>query len=664
MAQQVYRIPPPQPYQAPKAVVVSSSGAQTYTYVGSGGLTFAGSATLLKIKAYPAGAVDARISTTQAANLKGFWKLTETSGASLADSSGNGKSLTPTGTYTLDQDMGSGGFRGVSFGGGYADIADSIFGAAATEVTLMSFVKSASSTQNNKIVCGWGNGNSPFDPRFFMGTGANGGSYTQNGDQLRGQITSDQDNLYFGANADVTPSTGPFNNSLHHICMTFVRSTRVAKLYVDGVEKYSLTCAAGAATDTYNFVGFSLARFYGLSGNEFSGILSRTAAWNKALTSTEISDISSATPGAGLTFGGSAATTKIKAYAPSGGLTLAGSATTTKTKAYAGSGGLTLAGSATLVKVKSYTASGGMTLGGAATLSKEKIYTASGGITLGGSAGLVKVKIFPASNTGFAFAGAATSSFSSLYTYAGSGGFTFAGAADLTKIKVFTASGGITFAGSADLSKEKVFVASGGIVFAGSAALAKTKAFAGSGGIVFGGSADLLKIKSYLASGGVQLGGAATTSFQGFGTTTYTYVGSGGLTLGGSAATSFVAATVTQPEETQAQTISGGSEWVRPRRSNELWRLLNRPPEPKPRIWEYRGSGSLRLNIRRGGRYAFDPIPPSLYEYDGDITLRISGAAKVKYHDQGALIRRLDEQFLMNEFEDLELIEEEELLCV
>lgn len=59
-----------------------------------------------------------------AASPLGYWKLDETTGTTISDSSGNGRNGTISGTYTLAGQAGPGSAVGISFGGGVIDIAD------------------------------------------------------------------------------------------------------------------------------------------------------------------------------------------------------------------------------------------------------------------------------------------------------------------------------------------------------------------------------------------------------------------------------------------------------------------------------------------------------------------------------------------------------------
>jgi hypothetical protein len=150
------------------------------------------------------------------------------------------------------------------------------------------------------------------------------------------------------------------------------------------------------------------------------------------------------TPSGGITFAGSAALAKIKAFLPSGGISFAGVAAVSKTKAATVSGGLTLGGSATLAKIKVPAVSGGATFGGTAVVSKLKVYAPTGGAAFSGVAPVAKVKVFTPTGS-VVFAGAAATSLTgpgaATYTYVGTGGLTFGGAAALVKVKVPVASG-------------------------------------------------------------------------------------------------------------------------------------------------------------------------------------------------------------------------------
>src|SRR5262249_4936204 len=61
------------------------------------------------------GSFAAVILATESANLKGYWKCHETSGTTLADSSGNSKDLTITGAINTNYWLGESGEQGTCF---------------------------------------------------------------------------------------------------------------------------------------------------------------------------------------------------------------------------------------------------------------------------------------------------------------------------------------------------------------------------------------------------------------------------------------------------------------------------------------------------------------------------------------------------------------------
>ena len=61
------------------------------------------------------GSFAAVILATEPANLKGYWKCDETSGTTLADSSGNSKNLTIVGTINTNYFLGESGEQGTCF---------------------------------------------------------------------------------------------------------------------------------------------------------------------------------------------------------------------------------------------------------------------------------------------------------------------------------------------------------------------------------------------------------------------------------------------------------------------------------------------------------------------------------------------------------------------
>ena len=92
------------------------------------------------------GSFAAVILATEPANLKGYWKCNETSGTTLADSSGNAKNLTITGAINTNYWLGESGEQGTCFRtdgvAGYASRNDSVIPSLnSTNFTLFALFK-------------------------------------------------------------------------------------------------------------------------------------------------------------------------------------------------------------------------------------------------------------------------------------------------------------------------------------------------------------------------------------------------------------------------------------------------------------------------------------------------------------------------------------------
>ena len=194
------------------------------------------------------------------------------------------------------------------------------------------------------------------------------------------------------------------------------------------------------------------------------------------------------------------------------------------TYSHASTGGITTGGTAIASIIKAVTVTGGTTLGGSAKTATVKAFFSFGGIVTGGAAVTSKVD-------------AATS----VYMHVASGGVLLAGAAKVSTVKSTVSSGGISVSGSADIIQIKQYLAGGGITTGGSAVTQKVAAgtniytHTASGGTSVSGQAKVIQIKDYLSSGGTATGGAAITKKVAAATSTYQHVSSGGVSLSGSA---------------------------------------------------------------------------------------------------------------------------------
>lgn len=204
-------------------------------------------------------------------------------------------------------------------------------------------------------------------------------------------------------------------------------------------------------------------------------------------------------PAGGIAFAGSADVARliVHSYDASGGITFAGAASTQKEKVYTPAGGITFGGDGAAQFVSAgaheWTGTGGIAFAGDAGLVVEKVPVPAGGLMLGGAATIERIVNYEyMPSGGIAFAGTADTSYLTIWTVTASGGIAFDGSGSPLKERVPVVAGGVVFAGTATTSHLTIWsvTPAGGLILAGSADTLKEKIPAVAGGIIFAGDAS------------------------------------------------------------------------------------------------------------------------------------------------------------------------------
>ena len=221
------------------------------------------------------------ILATEPANLKGYWKCDETSGTTLADSSGNSKDLTITGAINTNYWLGEAGEQGTCFRtdgvAGYASRNHAVIPSLDnTNFTLFALFKggtdfgvaaalaiSNSSTNNDRAQIG-----------EFSTT-------SQASAQARGHSTVMASGFSGGT---------AFDGSWHSVA--FRRNGTAFELFVDGISVASTT-ATLATGSTCNRTTLMHKLTSGTTGYA-KGSIQHAAIWNTALSDSEIMAIQAA----------------------------------------------------------------------------------------------------------------------------------------------------------------------------------------------------------------------------------------------------------------------------------------------------------------------------------------------------------------------------------
>ncbi len=198
----------------------------------------------------------------------GLWHFDETSGSTAADSSGNGRTITLSGTYTHS----SGHLNnGTTFNGstGYGSVNWSILtGSAARSVSLWF----KTSTTSNATFVSWG--------------GSADGTLSKVGIQS-GQIGffGSANNLSTSCSTAVT--TGNYaNGQWHHLAVSFNQLLVTTELYIDGVRIIARSNSPNTSSSQL-FVGRSV------NGGDFlNGSLDEVAIYDRNISAQEVATIS------------------------------------------------------------------------------------------------------------------------------------------------------------------------------------------------------------------------------------------------------------------------------------------------------------------------------------------------------------------------------------
>jgi len=227
------------------------------------------------------GSFVAVILSTEPANLQGYWKCDETSGTTLADSSGNSKNLTITGAINTNYWLGESGEQGTCFRtdgvAGYARRNEAVIPSLDNQdFTLFALFK----------------GNADFN---VQGALAVTNSLTKLDRAEIGQNKPAQQAFGQAKGKTATGSTltggTAFDGSWHSI--TFRRSRNAYTLFVDGVRvsSVSATPALGSVSDRTSVM-------HPIKGGEITqyakGSIQHAAIWNIALSDSEIMAIQTA----------------------------------------------------------------------------------------------------------------------------------------------------------------------------------------------------------------------------------------------------------------------------------------------------------------------------------------------------------------------------------
>jgi len=220
------------------------------------------------------------LSTVQGKSPSLIWLLNESSGTTAADSSGNSKTGTYTGGYTLSQTgPGTGnGATAVNGTTGYIVSASSPVGniTTSTDTTIECWCKFTALTAD-MVIAGL-TSNSSTNPLFWIKT---------NGLSPKGvyvQYRNDAGTLSGGTG---TASGGNCNDgNWHQVVTTLKGSTGAMKMYVDGAQVGStVTATVGTTTLTRFAVGAGVRTSV---ANYFTGTVACAAVYASELTSSSI----------------------------------------------------------------------------------------------------------------------------------------------------------------------------------------------------------------------------------------------------------------------------------------------------------------------------------------------------------------------------------------
>ena len=227
------------------------------------------------------GSFAAVILATEPANLKGYWKCDETSGTTLADSSGNSKNLTITGAINTNYWLGESGEQGTCFRtdgvAGYASRNDAVIPSLDnTNFTLFALFK----------------GDTDFN---VQGALAISNSSTANDRAQIGEFSTTSQAFGRARGNSTVMASGfsggtAFDGSWHSVA--FRRNATAFELFVDGISVASTT-ATLATGSTCNRTSL-MHLIYGATTGYAKGSIQHAAIWKRALSNSEIMAIQTA----------------------------------------------------------------------------------------------------------------------------------------------------------------------------------------------------------------------------------------------------------------------------------------------------------------------------------------------------------------------------------
>src|SRR6516162_995013 len=271
--------PTPTPTPTPSAIPTPTATA-TFTPTATPSATATPTATPTPTPTSTPGSFAAVILATEPANLQGYWKCDETSGTTLADSSGNSKNLTITGAINTNYWLGESGEQGTCFRtdgvAGYASRNDSVIPSLDnTNFTLFALFKGGTDFGSGGAVAI--SNTSSNNNRANMGANA---TTSQASAQARGN--SGVMNAFTGGTA--------FDGSWHSV--TFRRNGTAFNLFVDGasVATTTATLATGSTCNRTTLMHMltSVTTAYA------KGSIQHAAIRNRALSDSEIMAIQTA----------------------------------------------------------------------------------------------------------------------------------------------------------------------------------------------------------------------------------------------------------------------------------------------------------------------------------------------------------------------------------
>jgi hypothetical protein len=233
------------------------------------------------------GSFAAVILATEPANLKGYWKCNETSGRTLADSSGNAKNLNIQGTINTNYWLGETGEQGTCFRtdgvAGYAFRSDAVIPSLDNQdFTLFALFKGPAVEFNAAEALSITNSANE-ENRVGIGSDRGGQSTKAQGD-MRGRTKAGNPKILGGV---------AFDGNWHSVM--FKRTGNLFELFVDGSRVNSVvTTPALGSTSNRTSLMHALLSQCNPCPTYAKGSVQHAAIWNTALSHSEIMAIQTA----------------------------------------------------------------------------------------------------------------------------------------------------------------------------------------------------------------------------------------------------------------------------------------------------------------------------------------------------------------------------------